>query len=84
MDEHIKTLKNENKGVKMKKDCFGYKNTNGKETCRALTKIDCKGCRFYKSNEQAKKDREAAGLLVLALPSEQRKGISEKYGVNFY
>lgn len=68
----------------MKKDCFAYQKRGGKAECRALTKIKCKGCNFYKTEEQASKDREKATTIVMTLPPEQRKGISEKYGVNFY
>lgn len=35
-----------------KTSCFAYLNQFGKPICKALTKIDCKGCKFYKLRSQ--------------------------------
>lgn len=42
----------------MRKDCFAYNPKNG--LCTALTVCECDGCKFYKTAEQAKTDRENA------------------------
>lgn len=39
----------------MKKDCFAFVS---KYKCNALISIDCKNCRFYKTKEQLKKEKE--------------------------
>lgn len=35
-----------------KTSCFAYLNQFGKPICKALTKIDCRDCKFYKSRSQ--------------------------------
>ncbi len=35
--------------IDVKKDCFAYIKKGNKEECHALTELDCKNCRFYKS-----------------------------------
>lgn len=30
-----------------KKDCFAYKEKNGKKICSALTSMSCDNCKFY-------------------------------------
>lgn len=43
------------------KDCFAYGETpGGKPSCAALTKIDCAGCKFYKTKEKFYDDRDKA------------------------
>ena len=41
-----------------KTSCFAYLNQSGKPICRALTKIDCKDCKFYKSRAQFENGNE--------------------------
>ena len=38
--------------MQVKTDCFAYAVKDGKETCRALKKLDCEGCKYYKTVEQ--------------------------------
>lgn len=38
-------------------DCFAYKAENEKACCNALKILDCMGCNFYKTVEQAAIDR---------------------------
>lgn len=33
-----------------KTDCFAYKQKNGHVGCKALNKIDCQNCKFYRNN----------------------------------
>ncbi len=35
-----------------KTSCFAYSNQSGKPICKALIKINCRGCKFYKSRSQ--------------------------------
>ncbi len=34
-----------------KKDCFAYKEKDGKKICTALKNISCNGCKFYKTKD---------------------------------
>jgi hypothetical protein len=43
----------------MKKDCFAFVS---KYKCNALVTIDCKNCRFYKTKEQWRKEKENAKI----------------------
>ena len=43
----------------MKRDCFAFVS---KYNCSALISIDCKNCRFYKTKEQLKKEKENAKI----------------------
>lgn len=42
-----------------KKDCFAYKS---KYKCNALITIDCTNCRFYKTKEQWRKEKQNAKI----------------------
>lgn len=35
-----------------KTSCFAYSNQSGKPICKALIKINCESCKFYKSRSQ--------------------------------
>lgn len=48
-----------------KKDCFAYKN---QYKCNALVTIDCTNCRFYKSKEQWRKEKQNAKV-----PNSQKR-----------
>lgn len=38
-------------------DCFGYwKNSHGTVNCRALQNADCRGCKFFKTQEDYNKN----------------------------
>lgn len=32
------------------KDCFAYKERSGHSGCKALNKIDCENCKFYRND----------------------------------
>lgn len=34
----------------LKKDCFAYREKNGHSGCKALNKINCNNCRFYRND----------------------------------
>ncbi len=43
---------NKSGGIQMyKKDCFVYKEKDGKKICTALNNISCNGCKFYKTKD---------------------------------
>lgn len=38
-------------------DCFGYwKNSHGTVNCRALQNADCRGCKFFKTQDDYNKN----------------------------
>ena len=60
--------------------CFADINT-GSKGCRALKIKKCTRCNFYKTEEQAKKDREKALKRLKKLDKPTRLAIAEKYGL---
>ena len=62
-------------------DCFGLQNLNGKYSCKALKKLDCDDCNFFKTTKQAKKDRKLAMERLKSLDMTSRVGISDKYKI---
>lgn len=51
-------------------DCFGFRRTNKKIWCSALTKMDCDGCNFYKSHDEKRRDDERTALRIVQLGCE--------------
>lgn len=35
-----------------RKNCFAYKEEKGKKECDALKKIECQGCKFFKTHAE--------------------------------
>ena len=58
--------------------CFADK---AEDYCSALKEKKCEGCPFYKTVEQAKKDREKALKRLKKLDKPTRLAIAEKYGL---
>ena len=36
----------------LRTDCFAFWSRNGRVKCEALQRIDCMGCKFYKTQEE--------------------------------
>lgn len=53
----------------------------GRKGCSVLNKKDCFRCKFFKTEEQAKKDREKALKRLKKLDKPTRLAIAEKYGL---
>lgn len=56
--------------------CFADK---AEDYCSALKEKECDGCPFFKTVEQAKKDREKALLRINSLDQETKTKIYDKY-----
>jgi hypothetical protein len=56
------------------------------EHCLALTKKNCTGCRFKKTEEQLEAGRKKAQLKLLMLPKRKLNAIRSKYykGMKWY
>lgn len=59
-------------------DCFGFRRTNKKIWCSALTKLDCDGCNFYKSKKDKRRDDERTALRL-----EQMGYVRGEYPLRF-
>ena len=59
----------------MNKECAFYRD----KTCAALKQKKCKGCRFFKTEEQLEEGRNRAKERVMKLPMEQRLHIASMY-----
>lgn len=51
----------------------------GKKKCRALTKKECKGCRFFKTEEELAAGREKAEERIKSLGAEDQVAIDKIY-----
>ena len=58
-------------------DCFGYGN---KGLCLVLREQQCEGCRFYKTAEQVKTEREKAKRRIESLSLDEQMYLEDKYG----
>ena len=60
----------------MEQICFA-KDKRG--NCTALNICDCRGCRFYKTRDQIKRDTEAVNARLSSLPVEDQQTIADAY-----
>ena len=58
-----------------KTDCFAYK----PRSCIALTKKNCDGCNFYKTEAEVKAAREKAMARISTLDPETQERIANAY-----